>query len=39
MLTSTKRRKRTATFLALAAALTVAAPIAEARPGGGGSVG
>ena len=39
MLTSTKRAKRTATFLALAAALTVAAPIAEARPGGGGSVG
>lgn len=39
MLTSTKRRKRTATFLALAAALTVAAPIAEARPGGGGSAG
>ncbi|GJD55873.1 TIM44-like domain-containing protein [Methylobacterium dankookense] len=39
MLTSLKRRKRTATFLALAAALTVAAPIAEARPGGGGSVG
>lgn len=39
MLTSTKRRKRTATFLALAAALTIAAPIAEARPGGGGSVG
>jgi len=39
MLTSIKRRKRTATFLALAAALTVAAPIAEARPGGGGSVG
>jgi predicted lipid-binding transport protein (Tim44 family) len=39
MLTSLKRRKRTAALLALAAALTVAAPIAEARPGGGGSVG
>ncbi|KAB1071054.1 TIM44-like domain-containing protein [Methylobacterium planeticum] len=37
MLTSTTRRKRTATILALAAALTVAAPVVEARPGGGGS--
>jgi predicted lipid-binding transport protein (Tim44 family) len=36
MLTSTTRRKRTATILALAAALTVAAPVVEARPGGGG---
>ena len=39
MLTSTTRRKRAATFLALAAALTVAAPAVEARPGGGGSMG
>lgn len=39
MLTSTTRRKRTATILALAAALTVAAPAVEARPGGGGSMG
>ena len=39
MLTSTTRRKRAATILALAAALTVAAPVVEARPGGGGSMG
>jgi predicted lipid-binding transport protein (Tim44 family) len=39
MLTQFSRRRRTAAFLALAAALTVAAPIAEARPGGGGSFG
>lgn len=39
MLTSTTRRKRTATILALTAALTVAAPTVEARPGGGGSMG
>ena len=39
MLTSTTRRKRAATILALAAALTVAAPAVEARPGGGGSMG
>ncbi|MGU3537149.1 TIM44-like domain-containing protein [Methylobacterium sp. A54F] len=39
MLTSTTRRRRTAILLALAAGLTVAAPVAEARPGGGGSMG
>jgi predicted lipid-binding transport protein (Tim44 family) len=39
MLTSTTRRKRAATILALAAALTVAAPAVEARPGGGASMG
>ncbi|MCJ2122515.1 Tim44 domain-containing protein [Methylobacterium sp. J-077] len=39
MLTQFSRRRRTAAFLALAAALTVAAPVAEARPGGGGSFG
>ena len=39
MLTSTTRRKRAATFLALAAALTVAGSAVEARPGGGGSMG
>ncbi len=36
---SSSRRRHRAALLALAAALTVAAPIAEARPGGGGSVG
>lgn len=39
MLTSTTRRTRTAAILALAAALTVAAPAVDARPGGGGSFG
>lgn len=39
MLTQFSRRRRTAAVLALAAALTVAAPVAEARPGGGGSFG
>jgi predicted lipid-binding transport protein (Tim44 family) len=39
MLTHFSRRRRAAAVLALAAALTVAAPIAEARPGGGGSFG
>jgi predicted lipid-binding transport protein (Tim44 family) len=39
MLTQFSRRRRTAAFLALAAALTVASPVAEARPGGGGSFG
>lgn len=39
MPTSTTRRRRSAAILALAAALTVLAPVAEARPGGGGSFG
>jgi predicted lipid-binding transport protein (Tim44 family) len=39
MLTQFSRRRRAAAVMALAAALTVAAPIAEARPGGGGSFG
>lgn len=39
MSTSTTSRKRGAAVLALAAALTVLAPVVEARPGGGGSVG
>ncbi|MCJ2015793.1 TIM44-like domain-containing protein [Methylobacterium sp. J-076] len=39
MSTSPSRSRRRAALLALAAALTVAAPIAEARPGGGGSMG
>ena len=39
MLTQFSRRRRTAAFLALAAALAVAAPVAEARPGGGSSFG
>lgn len=39
MLTSITRHRRTAAFLALAAALTVTAPVVEARPGGGGSMG
>ncbi|QGY03361.1 hypothetical protein MMSR116_16795 [Methylobacterium mesophilicum SR1.6/6] len=39
MLTQFSRRRRVAAFMTLAAALTVAAPIAEARPGGGGSFG
>ncbi|NEU13835.1 TIM44-like domain-containing protein [Methylobacterium sp. BTF04] len=39
MLTSTTRRKRTATILALAASLAIAAPIVEARPGSGGGMG
>ncbi|MGH1572529.1 TIM44-like domain-containing protein [Methylobacterium sp. P31] len=39
MLTQTSRRRRVAALLALAAALSVAAPVAEARPGGGGSFG
>ncbi|WP_375464011.1 TIM44-like domain-containing protein [uncultured Methylobacterium sp.] len=39
MLTSLTRRTRTATILALAAALTVAAPAVDARPGGGASMG
>lgn len=39
MSTSRTRSRRRAALLALAAALTVAAPIAEARPGGGGSMG
>lgn len=39
MSTIQSRSRRKAALLALAAALTVAAPIAEARPGGGGSMG
>lgn len=39
MFTEISRRRRVAALLALAAALTVAAPVAEARPGGGGSFG
>lgn len=39
MFTEISRRRRVAALLALAAALTVAAPVVEARPGGGGSVG
>lgn len=40
MLISTRRRRRAAVVMALAASLAVAAaPIAEARPGGGGSFG
>lgn len=39
MLTSTTRRKRTATILALAASLAIAAPVVEARPGSGGGMG
>ncbi|MCJ2032774.1 TIM44-like domain-containing protein [Methylobacterium sp. J-068] len=39
MLTSTTRRKRAASMLALAAALTLAAPVVEARPGSGSSGG
>jgi predicted lipid-binding transport protein (Tim44 family) len=39
MLTQISRRRRVASLLALAAALTVAAPVVEARPGGGGSFG
>ncbi|GJE38743.1 TIM44-like domain-containing protein [Methylobacterium persicinum] len=39
MSTLRTRGRRRAALLALAAALTVAAPIAEARPGGGGSMG
>lgn len=40
MLISTRRRRRAAAVMALAASLAVAAaPIAEARPGGGGSFG
>ena len=39
MSTFQSRSRRRAALLALAAALTVAAPIAEARPGGGGSMG
>lgn len=39
MPTSTTRRRRSAAVLAFAAALTVLAPVAEARPGGGGSFG
>lgn len=39
MSTSPSRSRRRAALLALAAALTVAAPIAEARPGLGGSMG
>ncbi|TXM78916.1 hypothetical protein FV218_02100 [Methylobacterium sp. WL69] len=37
MLTTPTRRKRAATILTLAATLALAAPMAEARPGGGGS--
>ncbi|MBE7244475.1 MAG: TIM44-like domain-containing protein [Actinomycetospora chiangmaiensis] len=39
MLTQISRRRRVAALLALATALTVAAPVVEARPGGGGSMG
>ena len=39
MLTQISRRRRVAALLALATALTVAAPVVEARPGGGGSFG
>jgi predicted lipid-binding transport protein (Tim44 family) len=39
MLTQNSRRRRVAALLALATALTVAAPVVEARPGGGGSMG
>jgi predicted lipid-binding transport protein (Tim44 family) len=39
MLTQISRRRRVTALLALAAALTVAVPVAEARPGGGGSMG
>lgn len=39
MFTSSTRRTRAATIFALAAALAVAAPVAEARPGGGGGMG
>jgi predicted lipid-binding transport protein (Tim44 family) len=39
MSSSRTRGRRSAALLALAAALTVAAPIVEARPGGGGSMG
>ncbi|MEL6063665.1 MULTISPECIES: TIM44-like domain-containing protein [unclassified Methylobacterium] len=39
MVTQISRRRRVAALLALATALTVAAPVVEARPGGGGSMG
>jgi predicted lipid-binding transport protein (Tim44 family) len=39
MLTSTTRRKRAASILALAATLVLAAPVVEARPGSGSSGG
>lgn len=39
MLTRITRRKRAATMLALAASLAIAAPVVEARPGGGGGMG
>lgn len=39
MLTSTTRRKRAASILALAATLALAAPVVEARPGSGSSGG
>ena len=39
MLTSFSRRRRMAAVLALATAFAVAAPVAEAKPGGGGSFG
>ena len=39
MSVTSSRSRRRAALLALAAALTVAAPIVEARPGGGGSMG
>jgi len=39
MLTQISRRRRVAALLAVATALTVAAPVVEARPGGGGSFG
>ncbi len=39
MSVTSSRGRRRAALLALAAALTVAAPIVEARPGGGGSMG
>jgi predicted lipid-binding transport protein (Tim44 family) len=39
MLTSLTRRKRAAAILAVAASLAMAAPVVEARPGGGGGMG
>lgn len=39
MFNQTSRRRRMAAVLALATAFAVAAPVAEARPGGGGSMG